>query len=118
MDTIDTVRELKEVLDFGFSLQSAIADAKADGKVNWLDMPKAIPVIGKAAKAINGTVDAVKDYKNLLPAQQAELFAYVEERLDLPDDQLENLIEDTILEVQHIFDLSNRWATYAKKPRA
>lgn len=114
----NTVQELKEVLDFGFSLQEAIADANADGKVDWKDLPKAVPVLAKAGKAITGTVDAVKDYKNLSDEEKAELFDYVNERLDLNDDELEALIEDTILEVQSIIDLSRRWADYTKRPTA
>lgn len=114
----NTVDELKEVLDFGFSLQEAIAAAAADGKVDWKDLPKALPVLAKAGKAITGTVDAVKDYKNLTEEEKAELFDYVSERLELNDDELEALIEDTVLEVQGIIDLSRRWAGYTKKPKA
>lgn len=114
----NTVEELKEVLDFGFSLQEQISKANEDGKVNWKDLPKAVKVLGKIGPAIDGTVDAVKDYQNLTEEQRAELFHFVEERLDLADDELEALIEDTITEVQQLIDLSRRWANYAKKEKA
>ena len=112
---IDPVKELKEALDLGFSVQRAISKSIAnDGKLNWKDAPNVVPVLGKIGKGINGTVDAVKEYRGLSIEQKAELVDYVGQEFDIDDEQLEALIEDTLLQLQTTIDLAVRWKEYRR----
>ena len=40
-----TIKETEEVLDFVDETADAITSAASDGKLNWLDLPKILPVV-------------------------------------------------------------------------
>jgi ABC-type nitrate/sulfonate/bicarbonate transport system substrate-binding protein len=74
MDSKMGVKESLELVDLIFSLAFAIKEAKKDGIINWMDLPKFAPVIIAAKKAIDGShlIDAeLKD----LSQEEAQLVA-------------------------------------------
>lgn len=55
-----TTKETEEVIDFVDAAADAILKAAGDGKLNWLDLPKILPVVSKASPAL-------KDIKQVWP---------------------------------------------------
>lgn len=48
------LKESNDVLDLGQAVADALAAAKADGHIDWMDLPKFAPVIAAAKAAIEG----------------------------------------------------------------
>jgi hypothetical protein len=108
------IKELKELLTFGFKLQKAIA-AVGDGKINVIvDAPKFLPALLAAPKAFGGIGIVLAEIKDLDEAERLELLAFVREEFDLSDDRLEELIEDTLGELLSLFKLAQRFAALRK----
>jgi len=108
------IKETKELLDFGFKLSGAIMDASADGTVNLTDAPLFFPPLMASVKAFGGIQGVSAELVDLDEVEKAELLDYVRGQFDLPDDQLEMLIEDTIALVLDLVKLGGRWAKYRK----
>ena len=106
--------ELQDVLAFGFDISDALQAAAADGSFDLKDVPKFLPLYGSAKAAIEGIGNPVARFKNLTPGERAELVEFAKERFDIPNDELESLIEDTLDAVVNILSISARWAHLRK----
>ncbi len=104
------IQETKELLEFGFNLQEAITKSLSDGKINLLDVPKFLGVIKTAGSAFSGINKIKAELADIAVSEKQELIEFARERFDLPNNQLEILIEDTLEEVLNIYKLATRWA--------
>jgi hypothetical protein len=59
------IKESLELVDLILALSQAIKEAKKDGSVNWMDIPKFAPVIIAAKKAIEGSDQIEAEIKDL-----------------------------------------------------
>ncbi len=111
----DSVKNIIEVCEFGFSLQKSIHSALEDGKVTIWDTPKFVSTFTKLGPAIN-------DVK-LVPTEidtdeeRALVLEYFKGEFDLPNDELEALIEDTLAEVNRLLELASRWKNITRKEK-
>jgi len=110
----ENYKELKEALDFGFSVQDAIVEATADGEVNGSDIRVLFPVFQTAKEGFEGLGNPIERWKALPSELREKLFDYARERFDLPNNLLEILIEDTLLAVADVVRVSQRWVKFAK----
>lgn len=110
----ENLKELKEALDFVFSLQYGIIDATADGKVDGGDIGVLFPIFQIARVGFEGLGNPLDRWKALSTEEREELFDYARERFDLPNDILEILIEDTLLAVSDVIRISQRWVKFLK----
>ena len=91
------VKETTELLGFLFDLADATkASIQDDGKITFTDVPKFLAVAWKAPLAFGGIQEVPKELKELDAEGREAIMDYVRARFDLPDDQLEVLIEDTL----------------------
>ena len=104
------IQETKELLEFGFNLQDAVTKSLSDGKINLLDAPKFLGVIRSAGSAFSGIQKIKAELADVSVSEKEELMAFARERFDLPNHQLEVLIEDTIEEVLDLYKLAVRWS--------
>lgn len=112
------IQELKELLRFAFALQKGIVGAYEDKKVTWTDMFKFTDTITAAPAAFNGIADVDNEIADLDEAEKAELRDYA--RIfypDLNDSELQILIEDSILQVVGVYQVSVRWKARADRNR-
>lgn len=110
----EAVKELNDILDAGFTLQQGITRSLEDGKVGWTDTLNFTPFITKLPAAINGA-EKVKDlFKNFTPSAKEKVFAHVAEKFDIPNEQKEILIEETINELLGDIVIANKWAKFRK----
>jgi len=108
------IKETKELLEFGFKMQKAIVAAASDGKVDLTDAPLFFPPLMASVKAFGGIQGVSAELLNLDDVEKKELLDFARESFDLPDDQLEMLIEDTIAEILDLVKLGGRWARFRK----
>ena len=104
-----TLKETKELLEFGFALQEGIVKSLNDGKLNILDVPSFFKAALKAPAAIGGINLVGPELLDLQPEEKEALVVFAKEYIDLPDDELELLIEDTVEQVLNLYQLALRW---------
>lgn len=86
--------ETKQVLDAMIALGKAFEQSLKDGKLNLLDVPNFIAFFTLILPAIEDISEVPFEFQVSDPEQIAELKQYLQENLDLDDDQLEAFIED------------------------
>ncbi len=90
-------KETIEFLDFAFGLADATQKSLAsDGKINLFDVPNYVAVAFKAPAAFGGIENVPRELAELTDDERKEVIAYFEDRFDLPNDDLERLIENTL----------------------
>lgn len=110
------IKEIKELLSFGFKLQKAIMGSLDDGKINVVtDAPKFLSALLAAPKAFGGMNLILAEIKDLSEAEREELLTFVQEEFELADQNLEYLIEDTLDQLIGIFKLAQRYSALRKK---
>lgn len=93
----NTTKETLEFLDFAFDTADAVQAAiNDDGKITLKDAPKFFGPLWKMPAAIGGLQEIPKELADLTPDERAEILAFAKRRFDLPDDELEVLIEQTL----------------------
>lgn len=110
----EAVNELNDILDAGFALQQGITKSLEDGKVGWTDTLNFTPFITKLPRAINGAEKVKELFRNFSPSAKEKVFLHVAEKFDIPDDEKEALIEETIDELLGDIVVANKWAKYRK----
>lgn len=68
------IKESLELLGLISTIAECLAEAKKDGVINWMDLPKFAPIIVAAKKAIEGSEfidDEIKD----LSAEESQVLA-------------------------------------------
>ncbi len=112
-------KEIIEALDFGFDLMDHTSKALEDGKgISTVEALGYLPSFAKAPKALTGLTDPINRYRSLPAEARAEVQQFARNRFDLPDDQLEKLIEDTIQEVYGDIQVAQRWGAYIRGRKA
>lgn len=103
-------KESLEVVEFLFELADAVQASKEDdGKVNWKDTPKFLAVAWKAPGAIGGIQEVPRELSVNNPGGKEEVLAYLRQRFDLPDDELEGLYEDSVTVLGDLGSVIERW---------
>lgn len=109
------IKEIKELLAFGFKLQKAITASLDDGKINVVtDAPKFLSALLAAPKAFGGMNTIMAEIRDLDEAERQELLTFVQEEFELADQNLEYLIEDTLDALTTLFKLALRYAELRK----
>ena len=118
LDSIEKfgVKELKELLAFGFKLQKAITGAYQDKKINWMDSFRFTPVLMSGPAAFNGLNFIDDEILDLSEPEKVELREFAREYYpSLIENELQILIEDTIVAVMDSYKLAMRWANREKR---
>ena len=103
------------MLDFAFGGVEAFKDASEDGKFTLLDLQHLYPLWGKAQAAIENIGNPLHRFLALNADERQELLVYVKLRFDIEDDELEDLIEDTLSALGSNVNLVKRWSGRFKK---
>lgn len=67
------IKESLELIGFIMILAEALEEAKKDGNVNWLDIPKFAPTIIAAREAIQGSKKIRLEIEDLSPEESKTL---------------------------------------------
>lgn len=91
------IKNLKELITFGFNLVDAVKEAKAnDGKVDFKDWPLLFPLVGEAGVAVDQIETILKGWKEGSAEERTGVVILLKARFDIADDRLENKIEKVI----------------------
>lgn len=105
-------KELKEILSFMCSLANAIGDSTADdGKISRSEALGMLPLLYDVPSAFGGITEIPSEVGELSQEDIEELAQMVKDELDIPQDKIEEAIEDGI-------DLCLRLYALAQKLRA
>ena len=87
-------KEFLDIMLAGYELQQAVKKAYADGEVNIMDVQYLPAVAGALYQSVKGFDQVVEGWKNLTEEDKEYFAEKMRELLDLPDDVLEQWIED------------------------
>jgi hypothetical protein len=115
MDDLKQLRATFQLVRFVGKLAKGISAARADGKLNFKDIPHLLPVIPTVLPAFTDADEAVGELLNLSDGQNAQLIELVAEEFDweLNDESRKAII--ALIEVAgriaylvHFFDNRNK----------
>ena len=91
-------KQLQEFLLFAFTLQAILTEflRKKTKKIKWLQAFKFMPLIPTIEPAFNDLGNPLEQYKNLTLADREKLHQYFITEFDLPNNEIEQLIEEAI----------------------
>ena len=89
------IKETQDLVDFVALLGNAIDEATKDG-LQAQDFGLFMGAIGAIPGAIDGMGEIPKEIKDLDAAEKAQIIAGIKAKLDLRDDVLEGIIEESL----------------------
>ena len=116
------VNGIKDVLAFPLSIHMAYDRAKADGKVDAMDIGLLLEPITKLIPAIQNAKEALEELRDMDDSERAEMNSWAKSTYDIADDILEEKIEagvDVLLSVAVLVGkLTKKEAEEIKPPAA
>lgn len=109
------IKETKELLEFVFKINQGIVLSIEDKKANWLDIPNFFPAIFASPAAFTGIRLVPKEWADLDDQEKIELMDFTRQWYQLPDQELEILIEDSIEQVIDLVRTAIKWANRTRK---
>jgi len=85
--------QTKELLDFVFSLVTAIDKSLEDGKIDYSDIMNIIPVLMKSGLAFKDIDQVPKELGDLDKEEIEALKMFVEEKFDISNDKIEKVVK-------------------------
>ena len=108
-------KETVEFLDFCFDLADATERSlEDDGKINLFDAPKYGRAMLGAPAAFGGIQLVPKELGDLQPDEREFVMDHARKRFDIPNDELEVLIENTLSSGWAFADNLRQIVTYKK----
>ncbi len=90
------IKETKEVMEFIFSFVDAIGKAKADDKFSWTDARYFIDPVKKLFEAVDNIEEVIPEIVDIDDKEYDELVAYVREKWDYDEENLEWVVDTAI----------------------
>lgn len=87
------MKELKEVLSFAIALGNALGESLEDGELTISDLVNLWAPISSASDAIEGASKVLAEISELDDAKTKELNDFVKSKFDIPQDELEKVVE-------------------------
>jgi len=97
------IEETKDLVKMGAAFGEAIYEAGKDSKWTLGDYKHFLPVLGEIIPAISGIEKVPAELKDLDEAEREELCEYFAKEFDIPDDLIEEFVENNLAIAQRIF---------------
>ena len=101
------IEETKDVLDFMFSFIDAVGKAKEDGEMSWSDARHFIDPVKKLFEAVEEIEEVLPEIVDLDESEYDELVAYVREKGDYDEENLDWVVDTAIEAGRGILTLVN-----------
>ena len=101
------IEETKDVLDFMFSFIDAVGKAKEDGEMSWSDARHFIDPVTKLFEAVEDIEEVIPEIVDLDESEYDELVAYVREKWDYDEENLDWVVDTAIEAGRGILTLVN-----------
>lgn len=96
------LENIKKVLAFSFALAKAVDLARADGKIDYMDVQYLLAPALKITDAVSGAKQALLEIKDLSVEERAQLDAYIQSEFDIANEELEVKIEKGLALALHV----------------
>ena len=93
---MSNLKETKEVLDFVISLGNALGESLEDGEISYSDIMNFWEPISSIADAIEGASEIPSEIAELSQEELADLVEYSKNKFDIPQESVEEIIEDSL----------------------
>ena len=90
------IEETKDVLDFMFSFIDEVGKAKEDGEMSWSDARHFIDPVKKLFEAVEDIEEVLPEIVDLDESEYDELVAYVREKWDYDEENLDWVVDTAI----------------------
>ena len=111
---MDKMQAAKVLVKFGAELGMDIEKSLDDGKLDAGDAVRFFPVLTQIGDVVEAIKVAPKSFSEFTTEEKAELSAYLDSELDLVNDNLEHLIEKSLVVVAGIMELVHLAGTLKK----
>ena len=101
------IEETKDVLDFMFSFIDAVGKAKEDGEMSWSDARHFIDPVKKLFEAVEDIEEVLPEIVDLDESEYDELVAYVREKWDYDEENLDWVVDTAIEAGRGVLTLIN-----------
>jgi len=101
------IEEVKDVLDFMFSFIDAVGKARKDGEMSWGDARYFIDPVKKLFDAVEDIDEVLPEIVDLDEDEYDELVAYVRDKWDYDEENLEWVVDTAIEAGRGILSLVN-----------
>ena len=105
------IEETKDILDFVFSFVEAVGKAKKDGEMTWSDARYFIDPVKKLFEAVDDIEEVLPEIEDLDDAEYDELVAYVKEKWDYDEENLDWVVDTAIEAGRGVLTLINMQKT-------
>jgi hypothetical protein len=103
------IDELKDVVRLGASLGNAVGKSLEDGKVGVGDIGHFFDPLTKIGPALSGIELVPAEIADLDPTEVDELVVMVVEEFDIPQNDAEEFIEDSIKQVASLYSYVDKY---------
>jgi|TARA_B100001079_G_scaffold211332_1_gene185470 hypothetical protein len=101
------IEEVKDILDFMFSFIEAVGKAKEDGEMSWSDARHFIDPVKKLFDAVEDIEEVLPEIEDLDESEYDELVAYVKDKWDYEEENLDWVVDTAIEAGRGILTLVN-----------
>ncbi len=101
------IEEVKDILDFMFSFIEAVGKAKEDGEMSWSDARHFIDPVKKLFDAVEDIEEVLPEIEDLDESEYDELVAYVKDKWDYDEENLDWVVDTAIEAGKGILTLVN-----------
>jgi len=117
-DSDSDLKELIELLDFGFATKDAFQLALKDGEIGFGDLLNFYKPLMLARGAFDGIKLIPDQWKMMSFDEKNSVMSFFAKKFTLENEGLEVLIEDTIREALGLFEIVTRWIDYRNDQNA
>jgi hypothetical protein len=104
------IQETKDVISAGIAFGEGLGKALEDGAIGVGDIGHFIEVVVRLPEALEGINEVPVELKDLDEAELAELVTFIGEEFDIPQDEVEAKIEDTLIFMLELYRyLDKHW---------
>lgn len=105
----DNLKDVKELLSFGFGLTGAVISSLADGRVGITDLSHLLPVLPKLGPAIEGAHKIPGSLRDMTDEDCKKLCDWAKAEFNLVNDELEAKIEIVLQMVMQLIAGLNKF---------
>ena len=105
------IEETKYILDFVFSFVEAVGKAQKDGEMSWSDARYFIDPVKKLFEAVDDIEEVLPEIEDLDDTEYDELVAYVKEKWDYDEENLDWVVDTAIEAGRGVLTLINMQKT-------
>ena len=108
------IENLKKAIKFACDFTAQCATALADGKFAWTESFGFVDELTQVPGLVKSFPELKQEVADLTETERVELYNYLKDNFDIPNDALETLIENSLAFTIAAVGLFEQWKTLKK----